>query len=69
MAADGRRGFAGGPSRPSSWRLARAPSRRAFAGDDALLLPKAEIPEERLVDVAIDLFSPGVSDAPASPLL
>lgn len=37
--------------------------------DDALLLPKAEIPEERLVDVAIDLFSPGVSDSPASPLL
>ncbi len=42
----------------------------AFGGDDdALLLPKAEIPEERLVDVAIDLFSPGVSDTPASPLL
>jgi hypothetical protein len=42
----------------------------AFGGDDdALLLPKAEIPEERLVDVAIDLFSPGVSDSPASPLL
>ena len=41
----------------------------ASAGDDALLLPKGEIPEDRLVDVAIDLFSPGVSDAPASPLL
>jgi len=37
--------------------------------DDALRLPKADIPEDRLVDVAIDLFSPGVSDAPASPLL
>ena len=47
--------------------LALAPL--ASAGDDALLLPKAEIPEERLVDVAIDLFSPGVSDAPPSPLL
>jgi hypothetical protein len=41
----------------------------ASAGDDVLLLPKAEIPEERLVDVAIDLFSPGISDAPPSPLL
>ena len=41
----------------------------ASGGDDALLLPKAEIPEDRLVDVAIDLFSPGVSDAPPSPLL
>jgi hypothetical protein len=46
--------------------LAAAPL--AKGGDDALLLPKAEIPEDRLVDVAIDLFSPGVSDAPASPL-
>jgi hypothetical protein len=41
----------------------------ASGSDDALRLPKAEIPEDRLVDVAIDLFSPGVSDAPASPLL
>jgi hypothetical protein len=41
----------------------------ASGGDDTLLLPKAEIPEERLVDVAIDLFSPGVSDTPPSPLL
>jgi len=47
--------------------LALAPF--ASGGDDALLLPKGEIPEDRLVDVAIDLFSPGVSDAPASPLL
>jgi len=47
--------------------LALAPL--AIAGDDALVLPKGEIPEDRLVDVAIDLFSPGVSDAPASPLL
>ena len=47
--------------------LALAPL--ASAGADPLVLPKAEIPEDRLVDVAIDLFSPGVSDAPASPLL
>ena len=47
--------------------LALAPL--ASAGDDAIVLPKAEIPEERLVDVAIDLLAPGVSDAPASPLL
>jgi hypothetical protein len=32
----------------------------AAADDDALVLPATEIPEERLVDVAIDLFSPGV---------
>ena len=41
----------------------------ASGSDDALRLPKADIPEDRLVDVAIDLFSPGVSDVPASPLL
>lgn len=41
----------------------------ASGGDDTLLLPKSEIPEDRLVDVAIDLFSPGVGDAPPSPLL
>jgi len=49
--------------------LPLAPAALATGGDDALLLPKAEIPEDRLIDVAIDLFSPGVSDAPASPLL
>ncbi len=38
----------------------------ARGGDDALVLPKSEIPEEGLVDVAIDLFSPGVSDSPGS---
>ena len=47
--------------------LALAPL--ASAGDDALLLPKAEIPEDRLVDVAIDLFSPGVDDSPTAALL
>ena len=41
----------------------------AGAGDDALVLPKTDIPEDRLVDVAIELFSPGVSDSPPSPLL
>lgn len=41
----------------------------AAAGDDTLVLPKGEIPDDRLVDVAIDLFSPGISDEPASPLL
>ena len=30
---------------------------------------RARSPRTRLVDVAIDLFSPGVSDTPASPLL
>jgi hypothetical protein len=42
---------------------------RAAAGDDALRLPKGEIPEERLLDVTIDLFAPGVSEGEASPLL
>ena len=42
----------------------------ARAGDDTqLILPKGEIPEDRLVDVAIDLFSPGVNEADPSPLL
>jgi hypothetical protein len=36
----------------------------ADAGDDdALLLPKGELPEFRLVDVAIDLFATGIEDA------
>jgi len=44
---------------------------QALAGDkkDALVVAKGEVPEARLVDVAIDLFSPGVSDTPPSPLL
>ena len=44
---------------------------QALAGDkkDGLVLAQGEVPEARLVDVAIDLFSPGVSDTPASPLL
>jgi hypothetical protein len=39
------------------------------AGEKGLVLPKTEVPEDRLVDVAIDVFSPGVSEAPPSPLL
>ena len=44
---------------------------QALAGDkkDGLVVAQGEVPEARLVDVAIDLFSPGVSDTPASPLL
>ena len=42
---------------------------RAAPGDDALRLPKGEIPEDRLLDVAIDLFSPGVNEGDPSPLL
>jgi hypothetical protein len=43
----------------------------ALAGSkkDGLVVAQGEVPEGRLVDVAIDLFSPGVSDAPASPML
>ncbi len=42
----------------------------AAAGDKgALVVAQGEIPEARLVDVAIDLFAPGVSDTPPSPLL
>lgn len=39
------------------------------ADDGSLRLPKGEIPEDRLLDVAIDLFSPGVSEGDPSPLL
>ena len=44
---------------------------QALAGDrkDGLVVAQGEVPEVRLVDVAIDLFSPGVSDTPASPML
>ena len=63
MQLTGRRSFLGRRSRPSSWSLL-AGLALARGGDDALVLPKSEIPEARLVDVAIDLFSPGVSDSP-----
>jgi hypothetical protein len=50
------------------WTLLAA---HALAGDKkgALVVAKGEVPEARLVDVAIDLFAPGVSDTPPSPLL
>jgi hypothetical protein len=43
----------------------------APAGDKktSLVVAQGEVPEARLVDVAIDVFAPGVSDAPPSPLL
>ena len=43
----------------------------ATAGDknDALVVAQGEVPELRVVDVAVDLFAPGVSDTPPSPLL
>ena len=41
----------------------------AAGSDDQLALAKGEIPEDRLVDLAIDLFSPGINDADPSPLL
>lgn len=34
-----------------------------------LKVAKGEVPEALVVDVAIDLFAPGVSDTPASPML
>jgi hypothetical protein len=44
---------------------------QALAGDkkDGLVVAQGEVPEARVVDVAIDLFSPGVSDTPPSPML
>jgi hypothetical protein len=38
-------------------------------GRSDLKVAKGELPEALVVDVAIDLFSPGVSDTPASPML
>jgi hypothetical protein len=49
--------------------LVLAAAGKAAPGDDSLLLPKGEIPEGRLIDVAIDLFSPGVNEGDPSPLL
>jgi hypothetical protein len=34
-----------------------------------LVLAQGELPDAKVVDVAIDIFAPGVSDAPASPML
>jgi hypothetical protein len=47
--------------------LAAAPSLAEKKG--GLLVAQGEIPEARVVDVAIDLFAPGVSDEPPSPML
>jgi hypothetical protein len=42
----------------------------SFAAEkNALVIAKGEVPEARLVDVSIDLFAPGVSDTPPSPML
>lgn len=35
----------------------------------ALVVAQGEVPEARVIDVAIEVFAPGVSDTPASPLL
>jgi hypothetical protein len=39
------------------------------AEKNALVIAKGEVPEAQLVDVSIDLFAPGVSDTPPSPML
>jgi hypothetical protein len=46
-------------------------AQQASAGDKkgALVVAQGELPEARLVDVAIDLFAPGVSETPPSPML
>ena len=54
-----------GPTLVTLLLLAAAPGSQK----NALLTAQGEVPEERLVDVAIDLFAPGVSDTPPSPML
>jgi hypothetical protein len=49
--------------------LAPAPDSAPKPDKKALVVAQGEVPEARLVDVAIDVFAPGVSDTPASPLL
>ena len=39
------------------------------ASKSTLVVAQGEVPEARIVDIAIDLLAPGVSDTPASPLL
>ena len=39
------------------------------ADKKALVVAQGEVPEARVIDVAIEVFAPGVSDTPASPLL
>ncbi|MFI5008483.1 MAG: hypothetical protein ACHQKZ_13645, partial [Solirubrobacterales bacterium] len=41
----------------------------AAADKKDLVVAQAELPEAKVVDVAIDLFAPGVSDTPPSPML
>jgi hypothetical protein len=49
--------------------LAPAPDSAPKPDKKALVVAQGEVPEARLIDVAIDVFAPGVSDVPASPLL
>jgi hypothetical protein len=49
--------------------LAPGPVAADKADKKALVVAQGEVPEAGLIDVSIDLFAPGVSDTPASPLL
>jgi hypothetical protein len=49
--------------------LVLAPAPAPASDKKALVVAQGEVPEARLLDVAIDVFAPGVSDTPASPLL
>jgi hypothetical protein len=49
--------------------LAAAPFAGAADKKSELLVTKTEVPDDRVVDVAIDLFAAGVSDTPPSPML
>jgi hypothetical protein len=49
--------------------LAPGPGPAPAPDKNGLVVARGEVPEARLVDVAIDVFAPGVSDTPASPLL
>jgi hypothetical protein len=49
--------------------LAPAPGPAPASDKNGLAVAQGELPEARLVDVAIDVFAPGVSETPASPLL
>jgi hypothetical protein len=48
--------------------FAAAPAGAATRKVD-LVMAQGELPDAKVVDVAIDIFAPGVSDAPASPML
>jgi hypothetical protein len=49
--------------------LLLAPAPVPAADKNALVTAQGEVPEARVIDVAIEVFAPGVSDTPASPLL